>query len=511
MTASPGKKLVLLINSAPFSREYFTQFGYSLIKLGAKPSYVLDCHLTDVMGGDGTPLPDSYYFSDYCRTRMGSGVPVEPPSELTWASLLSDFDRLVSFGVRPSLEKSGKMSYAEALTLLDEFFEKTFDAIQPDGIVYEPVSNSFALGAYRVAERRGIPFFSLQGARIPGSYIEISATGALRDYEMLNVLLEEVRVKGVAPESRQFAEDYIESIDQRVPDYMMKGGDGASLMPSSLFDRYAKREKFSRIVAGLRYRRSYREDMAWAYQAGDPVAWSWGMFRRQLKRRLRFRAVTRLFKREIQADKYLLYPLHFHPEASTSVLSPDYIEELSVIRAVAYRLPVGVKLVVKEHPSATALQPISFYRELATLPNVELVAPELNSKLLARKAIGVICLTSTLGFEAALLNKPVIAMGDVLYGYFPNVHMIRDFGELDEALAWAMAYEPLDMERIIEAMAAYLRYIERGSFSFKSSLKDPVSIDHVASLVLGKLRKDPNVSEGFTPSGRLYAAQSFPE
>lgn len=495
-----AKKFVLLVNAAPFSREYFAELGRALTRMGAEASYVLDCHLTDVLGGNDGILPNSYYFSDYCREWMASGAPIEPAPDLTWASLLSDFDRLVSFGVRPPLTASGRMSYAAALTLLDEFFEHAFDAIRPDGIVYEPVSNSFALGAYRAAARRGIPFFSLQGARIPGAFIEISATGALRDHETLAAMLRTIRTDGVPAAARRLAEDYIESIDRRVPDYMLKGGDGASLMPGSLLGRYGNREKFDRIVRGLRYRRRYREDMAWAYQSGDPVAWSWSMFRRQVRRRLRFGAVTRLFKREVQADRYFLYPLHFHPEASTSVLSPDYIEESSVIRAIAYRLPVGVKLVVKEHPSATALQPLSFYRELATLPNVELVAPELNSKLLARKAIGVVCLTSTLGFEAALLNKPVIAMGDVLYGYFPNVRMIRNYGELDEALAWALAYQPLDMERIIEAMAAYLGYIDQGTFSFKTSLRDTAAIDNVASLLLGKLGGTrPGIPETATP------------
>ena len=144
-----------------------------------------------------------------------------------------------------------------------------------------------------------------------------------------------------------------------------------------------------------------------------------------------------------------------------------------------------------KHPSATALQPLSFYRELAAMPNVELVAPGLNAKLLARKAIGVICLTSTLGFEAALLNKPVISMGDVLYGYFPNVRMIEHYGDLNSALDWAMAYSPLDPERIVEAMAAYVDYIVPGSFSFKGSLEDPAAIDQVARVLLEKLTQDP--------------------
>lgn len=487
MTASTGKKFVLLINSAPFSREYFTEFGRSLAKIGAQANYVLESHLSDVMGGGDETLPDSYYFTDFCQAWKQSGATLPHSTGLTWHSLLSDFDRFLTYRLVPPLTKSGSMTYAEVLKLLDAFFEKVFDEIEPDAVVYEPISNSFALAAYRAAVRRGIPFFSVQMARIPGGYIEVSPTGALRDHEALGALLAGIRRNGVPPESRKIAEDYIESIDRKVPDYMLKGGDGAALMATGLFARYANREKFDRIVRSLRYRRKHRADMALAYQAGDPLVISWALFRRQLQRKLRFRAVTRLFRREVQSERYFLYPLHFHPEASTSILASDYIDELSVIKAIAFRLPVDVKLVVKEHPSATALQPLSFYRELAALPNVELVAPELNAKLLARKAIGVICLTSTLGFEAALLNKPVISMGDVLYGYFPNVRMIEDYGDLTAALDWAMAYMPLDPERIVEAMAAYVEYIDPGSFSFKGSLQDPAAIDQVASVLLGRL------------------------
>lgn len=487
MAASTQKKFILLINSAPFSREYFSELGRSLDKAGAAVSYVLDSHVTDVMSGQGPSLPHSHYFTDFCQAWKQSGAPLPAASDLSWSSLLSDFDRFLTYGLTPPLKKSGALDHDALLVLLEAFFEKVFDEVRPDALVYEPISNSFAIAAWRAAQRRGIPFFSVQPGRIPGRYIEVSPTGALRDHVALGGLLADVRRDGVSAETRKIAEDYIASIDNQIPDYMKKGGDGASLMASSLVSKYANREKLDRFRRALRYRSSHREDMALAYQVGDPLRVSWAMFLRQVKRRLRFRSVTRMFQAGVRGEKYFLYPLHFHPEASTSVLAPDYIDEMSVIRAIAFRLPVGVKLVVKEHPSATALQPRSFYRDLAALPNVELVAPELNAKLLARKAIGVICITSTLGFEAALLNKPVIALGDVIYGYFPNVRMIEHFGELNAALDWAMAYQPLDPERIIEAMAAYVEYLDEGSFSFKGSLKDQAAIDQVAAVLLGKL------------------------
>lgn len=489
MNKHSGKTFLLIVNSAAYTREYFVRLGARLESLGARVAFVLDSHLSDVMSGEDKPIEGGWYFTDYCKERLSQPSQDRDrrqERDLRWDALFSDFDRFLTYRMTPPLKKSGRMEYGAATEALYDFFERIFASVRPDAVVYEQVSNSFAMLAYRTAMRHGIPFFSVAPARIPG-HVEISPTGALRDHETVGALYEKVKQTGANPGSRAIAKDYIESIDQSVPDYMRKGGDGAVLMSTSLFKKYAQREKLLRFRRMLRYRRTHQDDIAFAYQFGDPVLASWALFRRAIKRRVRFNSVTRLFQDRVHGSKYFLYPLHYHPEASTSVLAPDYVDELSVIQSIAFRLPIDVKLVVKEHPSATALQPLSFYRALDALPNVELVAPGLNSKELARKSMGVICITSTLGFEAAALNKPVICFGDVLFGYFPNVRMINSYSALDDALVWAMQYEPLDPEVILAAMTAYVEYADAGSFSFKGSLQDEASIDHIAQLLLSKM------------------------
>jgi hypothetical protein len=487
MPDSPQQTFLIIVNSAAYSREYFTLLGAFLRRRSARVVYVLDSHLSDVMSGEDQPIEGAWYFTDYCRAKRDD--PVMPPvGEMpTWRVLFSDFDRFVTFGMTPPLVQGGDvLSYDDVLLRLQAFFAELFDTVQPDAVVYEQASNSFALTAYREAEQRGLPFYSLAPARIPG-HIEISPTGALRDHVTVGAMADAVRRTGGRPEARRIAEDYISRIDEQMPDYMRAGGDGAVLMSTGLVGKYLNRTIFTRLRRLLRYRSAHREDMALAYQFGDPLLASWALFKRAVQRRLRYRAVTRRFRHAVTAPKYFLYPLHFHPEASTSVLAPDFVDELSVIRAIAFRLPVDVKLIVKEHPSATALQPLSFYRALEALPNVELVAPGLNAKELARRSLGVLCITSTLGFEAAVLNKPVICLGDVLFGYFPNVRMIDSYAALDEALDWAMRYRPVDPAEIVTAMSAYAEYADAGSFSFKGSLANPAVIDHIAGLLTTKL------------------------
>ncbi|MBD8552718.1 capsular polysaccharide export protein, LipB/KpsS family [Sphingomonas sp. CFBP 8764] len=487
MSDTHQQTFLIIVNSAAYSREYFTRLGAFLRQRGARVAYVLDSHLSDVMSGEDRPVENAWYFSDYCRDRRAELVTFPTGQIPTWDILFSDFDRFVTFGMTPPLEQGGcALRYDEAVLRLHAFFADVFDTVRPDAVLYEQVSNSFAMVAYREAERRGLPFFSLAPARIPG-HIEISPTGALRDHVTVGALADQVRRTGGSTEARRIAEHYIASIDEQVPDYMRAGGDGAALMATSITAKYANRTVFSRLRRLLRYRRIHRDDMTRAYQFGDPLLASWALFRRAVKRRLRFSSVTSLFQQAVQSPAYFLYPLHFHPEASTSVLAPDFIDELSVIRAIAFRLPVNVKLVVKEHPSATALQPLSFYRALDALPNVELVAPGLNAKELARRSLGVICITSTLGFEAAVLNKPVICFGDVLFGYFPNVRMVDSYTTLDDTLAWAMNYLPVDPSEIVTAMTAYVEYADAGSFSFKGSLANESAIDHVAGLLMTKM------------------------
>ena len=279
------------------------------------------------------------------------------------------------------------------------------------------------------------------------------------------------------------AADYISTIDTQVPDYMKING----LDQTSLTSKYLKPAKLAHFARGLRYRRHYRDDCAIAFQHGDPLALSVAFVKRAVLRRLRLNTVHRYYQRTLSDEPFLLYPLHFHPEASTSVLAGDFMDELSTIKAIAFRLPSNITLYVKEHPSAVALQPISFYRQLDAMPNVRLLAPELATKNVIRRSRGVITLTSTVGFEAAVLNKPVVTLGNIFYNYFPNVRSVRDYSGFSDAIRWALEYTPISTSDILEATAAYVEFGAPGSFDFFASLGKPQAFASVTKLIVREL------------------------
>ncbi|GAA0868151.1 hypothetical protein GCM10009116_03770 [Brevundimonas basaltis] len=484
--ASPRPTILCLANSAAYSRTFFEELRPHLIGLGFNVAFALDSHLSDILYAKGEALADAWYFTDFCATQTPPTSEDLARNDLRWDLMLSDFDRLLTIDIPVPLAKSNRLSYAQIPVLLERFFTDIFDAVAPVAVLYEQASNSFALAANEIAKARNVPFFSLAPARVAGR-VEISPTGALRDHVTVARIWDRVKREGGGVEARAIAAHYIRTVEEQVPDYMRAGGDGEILARTGLWSKYANLGKLRHIQRILAYRRKHRDELLLNYQFGDPLVISWSLFRRSWRRRLRVKQVSKLYREGPSGGSYFLYPLHFHPEASTSVLAPDFIDELTVIKAIAFRLPAHVKLVVKEHPSAVALQPLEFYRQLDALPNVELIGPGANAKRLARQAIGVICVTSTLGFEAAALNKPVVCLGDVLYGYFPNVRMITHYGDLRGAIDWAMNYEAVDPDDILSAMTAYVEFTDAGSFSFTGSLGDTEALVNLADIIARRL------------------------
>lgn len=122
-----------------------------------------------------------------------------------------------------------------------------------------------------------------------------------------------------------------------------------------------------------------------------------------------------IFDSNTPSGKYLYYPLHVDPEASTMVLSPMHTDQISVIEAIAKSLPGDKILVVKEHiPMIGKRSPI-FYDAIKNMPRVRLVSPLLSAHDLIKSSEGVVVITGTAAFEASLLGKKSIVIGDSPY------------------------------------------------------------------------------------------------
>lgn len=130
----------------------------------------------------------------------------------------------------------------------------------------------------------------------------------------------------------------------------------------------------------------------------------------------------------IDRGKTVYYPMHLIPEASTSYWCRDVItsghggnmESYSCfVRRFVAEADSGVHFLIKEHPAMFGKRPLSFYRELQDLPNVDVMHPMVRSNDLLERVDTVLVDDGTVGIEALLRGKRVVSLEK---NYYCHLH-----------------------------------------------------------------------------------------
>ena len=139
---------------------------------------------------------------------------------------------------------------------------------------------------------------------------------------------------------------------------------------------------------------------------------------------------SRFLNKKTPHEKFFLFTLHVQPEASTDVLAPYFVDQISVIRQIALSLPPNYRLVVKEHIPAFGTRSSKFYRTIQRIPNVWLLSQEFSNQELLRVCTGVVTITGTIGWEAWCVGKPVAVFGNTRYDSLPGVYKVSNIEQL---------------------------------------------------------------------------------
>lgn len=189
-----------------------------------------------------------------------------------------------------------------------------------------------------------------------------------------------------------------------------------------------------------------------------PSSLKWLRFktRYELKRQLLYRK-NKYFENPVKNEPYVYMPLHLIPESTTATLAPLYLNELSNIEAVSKQLPLGWKLYVKEHQVMLGERSFDFYKKVKAIPNVRLV--QLNyykdPKDWIVNSKGVVTITGTGAYEAALLGKKAIVFGEVPFNLMDCISKASDYEKLSTLIKdFDMAMDTTD------TAAAYLAAVK---------------------------------------------------
>ncbi|MEW6070844.1 MAG: hypothetical protein AB1485_09525, partial [Candidatus Thermoplasmatota archaeon] len=150
-----------------------------------------------------------------------------------------------------------------------------------------------------------------------------------------------------------------------------------------------------------------------------------------------------------KGEKYFFFPYHYLMDAQMLYREP-YIDQCRLIENISHCLPYGTFLYTRAHPGYWGSDlPYNMVKKILSLPNVRFVTTEVLSREVIENAIAIFTINSTTGYEAVLLNKPLITFGHELYSRKGVSIVVRDFNELPNIIFKVMS-DPnwgVDIER----------------------------------------------------------------
>ena len=398
-----------------------------------------------------------------------------------------------------SCDRATQLRYLVGLV---EFWEDLFDRHRPRLVLGPGAAYLLDILGAIVAPSFGAEYRLMYDTRQPSRRTTFSATYCETWY-LVDRIFAAAGQSTPSGDSRRCAEAFLEGFraSGRPPDYMNTGGWFAPTVTS---------RGVSEIMR--RFRRSHLE--GWGrgsdYLTIPPL------------RSIRERATAVIRSRLLMAgtcfepprpgERYLLFGLHFQPEATTLIQAPHLVDQLPVVEAIAKALPASHWLYVKEHAPMLGRRPVGYYRRLKALRNVRLLGPYHDTHALIRGSEAVVTITGTMGWEALLYGVPAIVLGDVFYLSCGLAHVCHDLREMPRLVAHALTHKEQDEEVLLRYLAA----IYEGSFPgwlgvphVRPDVMDPENIERMA-IGLDSFTRDPRfwlLDARLSPQGRDQVPQ----
>ena len=165
--------------------------------------------------------------------------------------------------------------------------------------------------------------------------------------------------------------------------------------------------------------------------------------------------ISRLYKRSLKKEydsytstppesNFYYFPLQYQPEATTVPKAMRFGDQQLAVDIIASKLPSGVMLVVKEHPSQFLYnnqgergRQKGFWEIMSRHKNLSFAPIDFPSKELIKRSLGVMSITGTVVWEGIVNQKTAFSFGRNWYSGF------RHLGEINE-----VRFNPVDPSEI---------------------------------------------------------------
>jgi hypothetical protein len=187
----------------------------------------------------------------------------------------------------------------------------------------------------------------------------------------------------------------------------------------------------------------------------------WRLLRQNVSEKVRALAARPFYDRLDPHRPFVYFPLHVTDDYKIQRIIPHCADQASLVEQLADALPAGHDLVLKEHPMSLGRNSIALLRRLRQRPNTRLVNPYTNTHELIERSEAVAVISSTVGLEALLYDKPVLTLGQPYYGGFGVTLDVGSFAEIRAKVPGVLRFRP-DPERVRRFLHLCMRHCYPG-------------------------------------------------
>jgi hypothetical protein len=307
--------------------------------------------------------------------------------------------------------------------------ERVFDDVQPDIVCPEVGNETIRVAAHTIALARDLPVLFLLFTIFPEP---------LRVYaDTLHApAVDQCEIRPLTTDEHAEVEAFIRSFTERAA-------------PIREYRRVPVEWRRVGIFAD-HVRRKRSEDRDNEYLR------PWRLLRTNVSEKIRATAARPFYDELSPARPFVYFPLHVTDDYKIKRVIPHAVDQAAIIEQVADALPSGYDLVLKEHPMSLGRNSLMLLRRLRRRQNIRLVAPQTSTHELIAHSKAVAVISSTVGLEALLYDKPVLTMGDPYYAGFGVTLDLTSFADIRDRVPELLRFEP-DPERIRQFLHAVMR------------------------------------------------------
>jgi hypothetical protein len=157
---------------------------------------------------------------------------------------------------------------------------------------------------------------------------------------------------------------------------------------------------------------------------------AWDYYRRGYLKWRQSNLFCRLDDKTLRGMRYLFIALHKDPEQALNYQAPFWVSQYNTVSLLISALPMGYRLLVREHRNNAGRRPTRYYRDLSRLPGVVLIDGFDDQFKYSANADLIVTDNGSTGWEGLLLGRPVITLTDTFYDSAGLAHRVNNPEEL---------------------------------------------------------------------------------